>query len=121
MFLDLGSLESVRTFAKEVLKDFPKVNVLINNAGVSIPVSERRRTKDRFEVNFGINHLGHFLLTNLLLPRLKESTPSRYLCHFIYSNADPLHLRLLGSTLLWVDAIIWAQEGRQWGVEKAPQ
>lgn len=77
MLLDLESLESVRMFAKEVLHDFPYINVLINNAGVSIPVSERRKTKDGFEINFGINHLGHFLLTNLLLPRLKESTPSR--------------------------------------------
>jgi NAD(P)-dependent dehydrogenase (short-subunit alcohol dehydrogenase family) len=77
MLLDLESLESVRRFAKEVLKDFPKIHVLINNAGVSVPVSQCRKTKDGYEINFGVNHLGHFLLTNLLLPRLKESAPSR--------------------------------------------
>ncbi|PSN47539.1 Retinol dehydrogenase 12 [Blattella germanica] len=77
MCLDLASLESVRRFASEVLKDFPKINVLINNAGVSVPVSLGRKTEDGFEINFGINHLGHFLLTNLLLPRIKESAPSR--------------------------------------------
>jgi NAD(P)-dependent dehydrogenase (short-subunit alcohol dehydrogenase family) len=77
MLLDLESLESVRRFAKEVLKDFPKINVLINNAGLSVPVSQSRKTKDGYEINFGVNHLGHFLLTNLLLPRLKESAPSR--------------------------------------------
>ncbi|XP_069705773.1 retinol dehydrogenase 12-like isoform X1 [Periplaneta americana] len=77
MLLDLASLESVKRFATEVLKDFPKINVLINNAGVSVPVSERRKTEDGYEINFGVNHLGHFLLTYLLLPRLKESSPSR--------------------------------------------
>jgi NAD(P)-dependent dehydrogenase (short-subunit alcohol dehydrogenase family) len=77
MLLDLESLESVRRFAKEVLKDFPKIHVLINNAGLSVPVSECRKTEDGYEINFGVNHLGHFLLTNLLLPRLKESAPSR--------------------------------------------
>ncbi|PNF22118.1 hypothetical protein B7P43_G06811 [Cryptotermes secundus] len=77
MLLDLESLESVRRFAKEVLRDFPNINVLINNAGVSVPVCQHRKTKDGYEINFGVNHLGHFLLTNLLLPRLKDSTSSR--------------------------------------------
>jgi NAD(P)-dependent dehydrogenase (short-subunit alcohol dehydrogenase family) len=77
MLLDLESLESVRRFAEEVLRDFPKINVLINNAGLSVPVSQHRKTKDGYEIHFGVNHLGHFLLTNLLLPRLKDSTPSR--------------------------------------------
>jgi NAD(P)-dependent dehydrogenase (short-subunit alcohol dehydrogenase family) len=77
MLLDLESLESVRRFAEEVLRDFPKINVLINNAGLSIPVCRHRKTKDGYEIHFGVNHLGHFLLTNLLLPRLKDSMPSR--------------------------------------------
>jgi NAD(P)-dependent dehydrogenase (short-subunit alcohol dehydrogenase family) len=77
MLLDLESLESVRRFSEEVLRDFPKINVLINNAGLSVPMSKCRRTKDGYEIHFGVNHLGHFLLTNLLLPRLKESAPSR--------------------------------------------
>jgi NAD(P)-dependent dehydrogenase (short-subunit alcohol dehydrogenase family) len=77
MLLDLESLESVRRFCKEVLKDFTNINVLINNAGLSVPVSQCRRTKDGYEIHFGVNHLGHFLLTNLLLTRLKDSAPSR--------------------------------------------
>jgi NAD(P)-dependent dehydrogenase (short-subunit alcohol dehydrogenase family) len=77
MLLDLESLASVRRFSKEVLRDFPKINVLINNAGLSVPVCQCRKTKDGYEVHFGVNHLGHFLLTNLLLPRLKDSAPSR--------------------------------------------
>ena len=75
MELDLGSLKSVRQFVTNVEKDFPKIDVLINNAGVS---SQRQTTtQDGFETHFGVNHLGHFLLTNLLLHKLKESSPSR--------------------------------------------
>lgn len=77
MHLDLASLQSVREFAEEILKDFPEIHVLINNAGVSVPVGKNEKTKDGFEINFGVNHLGHFLLTNLLLERLQESVPSR--------------------------------------------
>ncbi|XP_067007931.2 retinol dehydrogenase 12 [Anabrus simplex] len=77
MHLDLASLKSVRKFCEEVMKDFPKIHVLINNAGMYIPMEEKKKTDDGFEIHFGVNHLGHFLLTNLLLPRLKESAPSR--------------------------------------------
>lgn len=77
MHLDLASLQSVRAFVEEVLKDFPEIHVLINNAGVCVPVENGEITADGFEINFGINHLGHFLLTNLLLERLQESAPSR--------------------------------------------
>ncbi|KAJ8891830.1 hypothetical protein PR048_004384 [Dryococelus australis] len=77
MQLDLSSLTSVKDFVTEVLKDFPKINVLVNNAGVYIPVEKNSKTKEGFEINFGVNHLGHFLLTNLLIPRLQESAPAR--------------------------------------------
>lgn len=77
MQLDLSSLTSIREFAKEVLKNFPEIHVLINNAGVYTPFKEHALTKDGFEIHFGVNHLGHFLLTNLLLDCLKESAPSR--------------------------------------------
>lgn len=77
MHLDLASFNSIRTFADEVLKDFPKIHVLINNAGVNVPSSKSMKTKDGFEIHFGVNHLGHFLLTKLLLQRLKDSAPSR--------------------------------------------
>jgi NAD(P)-dependent dehydrogenase (short-subunit alcohol dehydrogenase family) len=73
--LDLGSLGSVREFAGRFLADHPALHVLVNNAGLI--TSERRLTVDGFEEMFGVNHLGHFLLTNLLLDRLKESAPSR--------------------------------------------
>lgn len=74
--LDTSSMESVRTFAAEVLKATDRVDVLINNAGTSGP-NERCVTEDGFEVTFATNYLGHFLLTNLLLPTLKHSAPSR--------------------------------------------
>ncbi|KAF4523434.1 hypothetical protein B566_EDAN010367 [Ephemera danica] len=75
MHLDLASLDSVRKFAEEVLKQFPQINILVNNAGVWC--TQPQTTSDGFEIHFGINHLGHFLLTNLLLPKLKESKPCR--------------------------------------------
>lgn len=73
--LDLASLHSVRNFVDEVLKDEPRLDVLINNAGVyGCPYS---LTEDGLETQMGVNHFGHFLLTNLLLDRLKSSAPSR--------------------------------------------
>lgn len=77
MELDLASFLSIREFANKVLKDFSQIHVLINNAGVYAPLKDHALTKDGFEIHFGVNHLGHFLLTNLLLDRLKQSTPSR--------------------------------------------
>jgi len=64
--LDLASLDSVRAFARDWSRQ--PVDLLINNAGVMIPPLSR--TADGFELQFGTNHLGHFALTNLLLPSL---------------------------------------------------
>ncbi|CAK6434878.1 unnamed protein product [Pipistrellus nathusii] len=73
--LDLASLRSVRAFCRELLQEEPRLDVLINNAGVfQCPYM---KTEDGFEMQFGVNHLGHFLLTNLLLGLLKSSAPSR--------------------------------------------
>ncbi|KAJ3612927.1 hypothetical protein NHX12_019184 [Muraenolepis orangiensis] len=73
--LDLASLTSVHAFCQAIIEEEPRIDVLINNAGVyQCPYS---RTEDGFEMQFGVNHLGHFLLTNLLLDRLKGSAPSR--------------------------------------------
>ncbi|OLN92160.1 Retinol dehydrogenase 12-like protein 1 [Colletotrichum chlorophyti] len=73
--LDLGSLESVRQGAKEFLSKSDKLNVLINNAGVM--ACPRGKTAEGFETQFGTNHLGHFLLFNLLKPTLlASSTPA---------------------------------------------
>ena len=74
--LDLASLKSIREFAENVNKNEPRLHVLINNAGVML-VPELTKTEDGFEMQMGVNHLGHFLLTNLLLDLLKKSTPSR--------------------------------------------
>ena len=73
--LDLASLESVRKFAGKILEEEPQIDILINNAGVVFP--QRKLTKDGFEMHFGVNHLGHFLLTNLLLDRIKEAPSAR--------------------------------------------
>ncbi|XP_060089527.1 retinol dehydrogenase 14 [Heteronotia binoei] len=73
--LDLASLRSVRSFCQQVLQEQPRVDVLINNAGIfQCPYT---KTEDGFEMQFGVNHLGHFLLTHLLLGLLKSSAPSR--------------------------------------------
>lgn len=73
--LDLNSLNLVRQSAQKLLETEPKIDLLINNAGVM--VTPERFTKDGFETHFGVNHLGHFLFTMLLLPRVIESAPAR--------------------------------------------
>jgi NAD(P)-dependent dehydrogenase (short-subunit alcohol dehydrogenase family) len=72
---DLGSLSSVRRGAEEILEQEDRVDVLVNNAGLVL--SERRETVDGLEATFATNHLGPFLLTNLLLERIRASAPSR--------------------------------------------
>ncbi|KAE8286680.1 Retinol dehydrogenase 14 [Larimichthys crocea] len=73
--LDLASLRSVRRFCEEIQQEESKIDVLINNAGIyQCPYM---KTEDGFEMQLGVNHLGHFLLTHLLLDRLKASAPSR--------------------------------------------
>ncbi|XP_023207584.1 dehydrogenase/reductase SDR family member 13-like isoform X1 [Xiphophorus maculatus] len=73
MQLDLASLKSVRSFAETFLKTEPRLDILINNAGVISPGC----TEEGFDLAFGVNHLGHFLLTSLLLERLRRCGPSR--------------------------------------------
>jgi retinol dehydrogenase 12 len=73
--LDLSDLASVQRAADEILTRWDRLDVLINNAGGIW--TERHLTKQGFEQTFAVNHLGHFLLTNLLLDRLKKSAPSR--------------------------------------------
>lgn len=73
--LDLASLKSVRSFCEEIMKEESRIDILINNAGIyQCPYT---KSEDGFEMQFAVNHLGHFLLTNLLLDLLKRSAPSR--------------------------------------------
>lgn len=72
MTLDLASLASVRQFVQDFqTREHPPLEAIVCNAGVQI-VSGTRYTEDGFEMTFGINHLGHFLLVNLLLPQLSD-------------------------------------------------
>jgi NAD(P)-dependent dehydrogenase (short-subunit alcohol dehydrogenase family) len=75
MALDLASFASIRAFAEAFLASHPRLDVLVNNAGLIL--SERTTTEEGFETTFGVNHLGHFLLTDLLLDRIKASAPAR--------------------------------------------
>ena len=74
---DLASLDNVRAAAKEAAERFDKIDLLINNAGVMAPPLER--TADGFELQFGTNHVGHFLLTNLLMPLVEKGERPRIL------------------------------------------
>jgi NAD(P)-dependent dehydrogenase (short-subunit alcohol dehydrogenase family) len=73
--LDLTSLDSVRAAADALRSTYPRIDLLINNAGVSW--TPKQVTKDGFELQFGTNHLGHFALTGLLLDRLLPVADSR--------------------------------------------
>jgi len=73
--LDLADMDSVRRFAEDFLATHEELAVLINNAGAVI--GSRKTTKDGFELTFGTNHLGPFLLTNLLTDLLLSSAPAR--------------------------------------------
>lgn len=79
--LDLADLASVRSFAREFTEP---IDLLVNNAGLSLP--PLGRTVDGFELQFGTNHLGHFALTNLLLPQIRRRIVSvSSLAHLIGS------------------------------------
>jgi len=84
--LDLSSMSSIRSFASDILEAEPKIDILINNAGVMM--CPYQKTEDGFEMQLGTNHFGHFLLTNLLLDRIIESAPSR-----IINVSSSLHQR----------------------------
>jgi NAD(P)-dependent dehydrogenase (short-subunit alcohol dehydrogenase family) len=73
--LDLASLSSVRSFAERFKAGHDHLDLLINNAGVM--ASPRRHTADGFELHLGTNHLGHFALTNLLLPLMEGRDDAR--------------------------------------------
>jgi NAD(P)-dependent dehydrogenase (short-subunit alcohol dehydrogenase family) len=72
MVLDLGSLKSVESFVQAFQSKHNKLDVLVNNAGV-MAIPTREVTAEGFEKQLGINHFGHFHLTNLLMPQLKAA------------------------------------------------
>ena len=73
--LELGSLKEIRAFAERFLARHPRLDILVNNAGVmACPFA---KTADGFELQFGSNHIGHFLMTCLLAPALRKGAPSR--------------------------------------------
>ena len=72
---DFSSLDEVRGLAERIISDHDRLHVLVNNAGVIVP--ERGESEDGVELTFAVNHLAHFLLTNLLLPLLRASAPAR--------------------------------------------
>lgn len=93
MQLDLNSLASVRDFVSAFEKRHNRLQGLVNNAGVMN--TPRGRTEDEFETQIGVNYLGHFLLTELLLPRLRSGAPSRVVC--VSSSAHAGVLNRLGT------------------------
>ncbi len=93
--LDLASFASIRSFADGVLADHAELQVLVNNAGLTL--SKRTETVAGHETTFGVNHLGPFLLTSLLLERLQASAPAR-----IVNVASDAH-RMSRRGLSWDD------------------
>jgi NAD(P)-dependent dehydrogenase (short-subunit alcohol dehydrogenase family) len=102
--LDLGSLASVRGAAEEILAAHETIDVLVNNAGVmGIP---ERRTADGFEMQLGVDHLGHFALTALLMPALLRSPAARIVtvtstAHHMGRAVDPANPHLRGRYRPW--------------------
>jgi NAD(P)-dependent dehydrogenase (short-subunit alcohol dehydrogenase family) len=86
LIVDLASQDSVRHFAREFESRYRRLDVLINNAGAVI--NKREMTRDKIVAAFAVNYLSPFLLTNLLLPRLVASAPSR-----IVNLTSALHFR----------------------------
>ena len=95
--LDLGSLDSVREAAAAIAAAHPRIDLLINNAGVMYP--PKSVTADGFELQFGTNHLGHFALTGLLLPNLLPIDGSRVVV--VSSIAHDIRARIDFDDLQW--------------------
>ena len=95
--LDLGSLASVRDAGVEMASEYPRIDLLINNAGVMYP--PKQTTADGFELQFGTNHLGHFALTGLLLGNLLPVEGSRVVV--VSSNAHKFRAKIDFEDLQW--------------------
>jgi len=73
--MNLGSLASIQDFSKGILRDYKRLDVLINNAGIMACPFDK--TEDGYEIQMGTNHLGHFALTGLLMPLLEKTKNAR--------------------------------------------
>ena len=89
LMADLASQHSIRNLAAEVRGRYPRLDVLINNAGAMY--TTRKLTKDGIELTWAVNHLAPFLFTTLLLDRLKESAPARNHHHHIRGSRRRAH------------------------------
>ncbi|CAG9859101.1 unnamed protein product [Phyllotreta striolata] len=110
--LDLSSLKSVRACAEDLLKSESRINMLVNNAGI-MNLPKLTRNEDGNEMQFATNHLGHFLLTVLLMPVLLQSAPARIVnvssrLHFftLTLNVDDLNFekRRYGPTRAYIQS-----------------
>ncbi|XP_010640580.1 dehydrogenase/reductase SDR family member 13 [Fukomys damarensis] len=110
MALDLASLASVRAFATAFLSSEPRLDILIHNAGIS----SCGRTREAFNLLLRVNHIGPFLLTHLLVPRLKTCAPSR-----VVMVSSAAHQRgRLDFTRLDRPVVGWQQELRAYADSK---
>ncbi|KAJ0411447.1 hypothetical protein ATCC90586_007107 [Pythium insidiosum] len=96
MLVDVGSLASVKAFATVFAQRFDRLDFLVNNAGVGMPVQQK--STDGLAIQFGVNHLGHFYLTTLLFDRLQASKSAR-----IVNISSVLHRRLMDR--LWLRSL----------------
>lgn len=95
---DFASLANVRAFADTILRQYPRIDVLVNNAGIWLREGPRQTSTDGHELTFAVNYLSGYLLTRLLLPRLVASAPSRILnvssqSQSPFDLADPMQER----------------------------
>jgi len=102
--LDLSSQASVRAASEQILREYERIDLLVNNAGVmGIP---ERKTVDGYEMQFGVDHLGHWTLTALLLPALLRSRDARIVtitstAHHMGRSVDPKNPHLEGRYRPW--------------------
>ena len=92
LLADLSSQREVRRVAAEALELLPRLDVLLNNAGAIF--LSNRRSADGLEMTFALNHIGYFLLTGLLLERMRESGPARVINVSSSSHGSPGRFRL---------------------------
>jgi NAD(P)-dependent dehydrogenase (short-subunit alcohol dehydrogenase family) len=102
--MDLGSLASVARAADAILSAHDRIDILVNNAGVM--ATPERATEDGFELQFGVNHLGHFALTSKLLPALLKAEAARVVsvtstAHHMGRAVNPANPHLRGNYGAW--------------------